>query len=128
MDIGKYNKKRIPYPRKSDFTTIYYYADGELQYMETPLTGFVPKSGKVPSEICVKEKNIDTKNFQKALDEYRIAEDEVEQIFWKDLFEELGIPEDHPKADIFKSIAWSYGHSSGLGDVYSYACDIAELM
>lgn len=127
MDFEKY-VNRVPYPNKRDFTTIYYYADGELQHLETPLTGNITKAGKVPPGSCVKERSLDVEAYKQAMSEYQRGEAEAQELFWKDLFEELGIPEDHPKAKTFKDIAWAYGHSSGLHDVYSYACDIAELI
>lgn len=48
--------------------------------------------------------------------------------FWKDLFKHLNIPEDHPKARVFKSIVFELGHSYGFSEIVSYAEDVAPLM
>lgn len=48
--------------------------------------------------------------------------------FRKDLLEELGVPADHPKADLLWTMAWDRGHSSGLYAVRNEAIELVELI
>jgi hypothetical protein len=52
----------------------------------------------------------------------------LDQLFWKDTFEELGISQDHPKAGILKNLAWELGHSAGYSEIFSYASDLADFL
>jgi hypothetical protein len=36
--------------------------------------------------------------------------------------------ENNPKADKMMRIAWEMGHSNGYNEVYTYACDLVELI
>lgn len=47
--------------------------------------------------------------------------------FKKDLLKELDVTS-NPKADLLFEKAWSLGHSSGFEEVYSFACDLVELI
>lgn len=104
---------------------------------------------KTRQEIIIRQSIIEdafvgTKAEHEALEakhkkEWKDAEDEVRRaynqreterigLFWKDVFEDLGIPLEHPKADAFKRIAWAKGHSYGLSEVYGEACDLVALL
>lgn len=52
----------------------------------------------------------------------------IDNLFWSDAFEELGIPFDHPKADKMKAYAWSEGHSSGYNEVFNALSGIWEVV
>jgi hypothetical protein len=65
--------------------------------------------------------------FRKKMDEYRQADAALTEKFWKDAFEELGIPENHPKASLLRDKAWSHGHANGLHEVFFWLDDLWEL-
>lgn len=58
---------------------------------------------------------------------YREEESRLMKQFKQDMFEELGI-ENNPKREILFRIAWEYGHSYGLHEVFSYAEELVELI
>lgn len=59
---------------------------------------------------------------------YNRTESELVAQFWVDAFASLGIPLNHPKADVIKRIAWDKGHSAGLSEVYSELSELSELI
>ena len=64
------------------------------------------------------------------LDAYNAYLDEtfrLENLFVKDLFEELGIV-GNPKAEMLWNKAWDRGNSSGYSEVYNEALDLVELI
>jgi len=58
---------------------------------------------------------------------YNQRQAEIEEEFYNDLCEDLGIT-GHPKAGKLFSIAWEKGHSSGYQEVYVVACDLVDLI
>lgn len=56
-----------------------------------------------------------------------IAMSEVDDEFTEALFEDLGIV-DNPKKDLLYSKAYELGHSGGYSEIYSYACDLVDLI
>ena len=60
-------------------------------------------------------------------DKYYREETRLYNKFRSDLLESLGIT-NHQKADRLFSLAWELGHSSGYTEVYSYACELVELL
>jgi len=66
--------------------------------------------------------------FKAQMDEYHRKDAVLTEEFWKDAFEELGIPKDHPKAGKLRSKAWERGHSSGFSDVFNGLSDYWELV
>jgi hypothetical protein len=69
----------------------------------------------------------DLKNYKIQKELYYEKENEMLEIFKKDLFEELGIV-GHKKAELLYSKAWEKGHSSGLYEVYLQASDLVDLI
>lgn len=65
--------------------------------------------------------------FREKQAEYQKADALLGQQFWKDAFEELGIPKDHPKAEKLKSKAYDRGHSSGYSEIFNALMDLWEL-
>jgi hypothetical protein len=128
MKFEKY-KVTTPYPLKNDYTTIFFYSEGKLRFIEEP-DDEIRKVGdhNYLANNCTKEISVDTEKYKQKLKEYYEEEPKKLCQFWKDLFEELGIPENHPKSEKFREIAWSYGHSGGLQEVYAYATELSELI
>lgn len=124
MDFEKY-KNTMPYPRKEDFTTKYYYKMGELVYTQGP--GVANCEIPVSLNGCVSEKCVDDDGYHAARREYAKRSRELHEMFKQHLFDELGIS-DNPKREKLFSKAWEMGHSSGLSEVYSVAEEIVELI
>ena len=59
--------------------------------------------------------------------EYQQEESRLVTQFKLDACKELGI-EGHPKGCRAVELAWDYGHSSGLREVFNYLTDLSDLM
>ena len=59
--------------------------------------------------------------------EYDKAIRELGEEFKEDIFKEFRV-EDNLKAEACFKIAWMYGHSAGLQEVYNYFLEIVELI
>lgn len=66
--------------------------------------------------------------FKEKMMEYHKAEAALTEQFWKDAFEEIGIPEKHLKAGKLRAKAWEHGHSSGYSDVFCWLEELWELV
>jgi hypothetical protein len=53
---------------------------------------------------------------------------EVDEQFWKDVFDDFGISQKHPKAALLRRLAWQQGHSAGYSEVYNYASELADFL
>jgi hypothetical protein len=73
-------------------------------------------------------KNVDTIKEKRAWNiAYREAEGRAKTVF-RDNVEEVFMTKDNPKAEKLWSLAWEYGHSSGLLSVVDYYSDLVELV
>lgn len=52
---------------------------------------------------------------------------ELHEQFKEELFEELGITNNPKRHRLFEK-AWEQGHGCGYAEVYSYACDLVDLI
>lgn len=68
------------------------------------------------NEIAIKTKQSQSERAQKVINEFK-----------NDMFNELGI-QDNPKRELLYQKAYEMGHSYGFSEVFSYACDLAELI
>lgn len=66
--------------------------------------------------------------FRMKVEEYRKADNALTEQFWKDAFEDLGIPEEHPKASLLKNKAWEHGHANGLHEVFFWLDEFWEVV
>ena len=127
MDFQKYTEHSHKYPCLEDFIQVFVYSKGELigkyslaQYKE--LKGTFPASH-------VAEKVVDENGFKEALNEFDLVNQKLENLFWKDAFEELKINPNHPKINELKELAWEYGHSGGgFSEVFWYLQDLSMLI
>lgn len=102
-------------------------------------THFLYKNGKLEKTVEGELGDIDTKKYgayERIFDEERYKADrqasiaksnEIENEFKQCLFEYLGI-ENHPKRHALYSLAYEYGHGSGMEEVCSHAESLAELL
>lgn len=105
----------------------------EGSYPDRPHKPIHPKRGEETSASChayalafeAYEKAMP--EFRKKMEEYHKADAALTEQFWKDAFEELGIPENHPKAALLRSKAWEHGHASGYSEVFFWLDDLWEL-
>jgi hypothetical protein len=61
-------------------------------------------------------------------EDYYLEESRLRDMFWDDLFSELGISKDHIKAKEFKRICWEYGHGGGYHEIYNVAIELVDLI
>lgn len=128
MNAEKY-KNTLPYPKKGDFTTTYWYRAGRVVATRDQ-HGMVmdPAVGEtIELGACVKEEVVDNDAFRAAKTAYGQYTANLEAQFKQDLFVELGIV-GHPKAEKLFAIAWEHGHASGYSEIMSYAWDLVDLI
>ena len=111
MDISKYENKIV--------------------YPDRPIKPRL-KKGASPDEIRLHADDVECWEKQKvrykeAIDKYHDENTRLQTKFKEDALKEHGI-EHNLKADDAYRLAWSYGHSSGLNEVYNYLGDLAELI
>jgi hypothetical protein len=106
----------------------------EGSYPDRPHKPIHPARGKETS-ASIKEYALAFEKYEKAMPEFRKKQEEYRQAdaalteqFWKDAFEELGIPQDHPKAEKLRSKAWEHGHANGLHEVFFWLDDLWDLV
>jgi len=121
-DFDYYGEAEMPYPRKPDFATTYFYSKGALMLTVKPGEPF-------PSNrwTWTRETVLDNDSYMKAVTAYNVAIKAKHDEFTEDLFKELSI-EDSPKKEKLFDIAWDNGHSYGFSQVYHEACDLVELI
>lgn len=113
MDFEKY-KNTKPYPER---------------VREPRLVSQKPTDEQIIAYQKAKEeysKKLETYN--KQVKEYQEEDQRIMEQFWKDAFEDVGIPFDHPKASKISEIAWNQGHSSGFYEVYHWLEELSELI
>jgi hypothetical protein len=106
----------------------------EGSYPDRPHKPVRPATGKETS-VSVKEYALAYEKYEdamlvfgKKMEEYRQAEAVLAEVFWKDAFKELGVPENHLKASRLRSKAWEHGHSSGLSEVFFWLDELWDLV
>lgn len=121
MDFNKY-ENTMTYPQKKDFTTAYFYKNGQLIATLQPGEKIINELGG-----CVRENVCDESALKEARIKYRKHENFIYTLFKEDLFKELGIS-DNPKREKLFELAWERGHSSGYESVYSEANELVDLI
>jgi len=103
-----------------------YYGKGVLPY---PIAPTKPTTDRPTHEFVelLDKYDLDMIRFKESMGEYRKEKDRLETEFKHDALESCGIL-GHPKADACFSLAYSYGHSAGFSEVYSYLSDLSELL
>ena len=112
MDFQKYSELSHKNPSREDFTQVFVSSKDEF-IGKYSLAQYKELKGTFPAN-CTIEKIVDENGFKEALNEFNLANQEFENLFWKDAFEELKINPNHPKINELKKLAWDYGHSNGL--------------
>jgi hypothetical protein len=115
-DISYYSTNTLPYPNPDHFKVVYVYQQGKTV---ARVPGY--KWNDVKSEYVgmVTEIVRDDAALKKARVEYGAETSRLTAEFRADLFEDNGVT-DNPKAAKAYSLAWGYGHASGLGEVKQY--------
>jgi hypothetical protein len=84
-----------------------------------PGRGFETPNSVRAYEAALEQYQRDEDVFKMKRTEFLTEQGRLLVVFWKDAFEDIGIPLDHPKADKMKSFAWEHCHSEGLHGVYN---------
>lgn len=132
MDFDKY-KNTLPYPTKEQFTTKFWYKEGQTiarqlpgQSIEYLVTNIAPNRDiRTLNAIC--ETTVDEEGLRVARRAYGEETARLTAQFKADLFEDLGIS-DHPMREKLYSKAWEDGHSAGFSEVYNVASDLVDLI
>lgn len=133
MNFDKY-KNHLPYPRKQDYKTTFWYRAGKCIAKQGPndpvpevfVAGIDPNvkgafDGYTSETVC------DDSAFNAARDLYNTAERASYDTFKQDLFDDLGIAS-HPMRDALFAKAWEDGHSAGFSEVYNCASNLTDLI
>jgi hypothetical protein len=122
-NFDKY-KNTLPHPRKSEFTTQYFYRKGELILK---FEGVQPLELDVDVKGCVKEVVVDEVGYKNAITSYNSNGRVLLELFKTDLAEYLGLT-DHNKFDKLFDMAWERRHSDGYCAIAEEAEELAELL
>jgi len=66
--------------------------------------------------------------YREAVTAYRADGARLQEQFWADLFDEYGMPLDHPLASHMRGVAYARGHSSGYGEVASEFSEMVDFL
>lgn len=124
MNFDQY-KNTMPYPRRHDFNTTYWYKGGKLVAIQG--AGQPPVEPGFDFASCVREDVFNKDAFDKARDMHHAVEQRVYEQFKADLFNDLGIA-NHPMREKLFSMAWEDGHGAGYSEVYDCALGLVDLI
>jgi hypothetical protein len=131
MDYEAY-KNTLPYPKKADFTTTFWYKggkviakrDGDLSATQFLAPGF---RDVLDLKDCITEVICDKDQYKAAMEAYNAETGRLQELFRQDFYAELGIELNPKRATLF-SKAWEHGHSSGYSEVMNCGYDLVELI
>lgn len=115
----------VHYPTKSEYTTTFYYKNGQLVYTQLPDNPYGPTLNTTKGATV--ERVVDEARYQEARTAFRDESTRLYELFKQDLFEYLGV-ENNPKKDKLFSTAWEMGHSGGYSEVLGFAEELVELI
>jgi len=113
-------------------TNKYYEKLKSIPYPDRPKKPVFPCAAATSKQLrsYADEVDVFTKARAEWLEKHKIFTEKQSEIyaeFKAELLKELGI-ENNPKAELLYSIAWHKGHSGGLCDIWSEACDLVDLI
>ena len=113
-------------PRKDDFVTYHVYSAGKVLFSgnNAEFEAFKARGGMKGNPMV--EKTVDETALIAARNAHARHVGELLAEFKADLLADNGVS--GPKADKAYSLAWEYGHSSGLSEVVNYFEDLVELI
>ena len=121
-DFSKYNTK-LPYPKKSEYTKVFIYKQGNILF-----AGTIPEWNALDKQpIGTRENAVDDEAFALARAAYRADIDRLTEEFKYDMFDEFEVA-DNKRAGSAFTMAWERGHSNGLAAVFDEFMDLAELI
>lgn len=123
-DISYYSTNTLPYPNPDHFKVVYVYQHGKT-VAQVPGDKWNDVKGKYVGMVTEIVRDDDA--LKKARAEYGAETSRLTAEFRADLFEDNGVT-DNPKAAKAYSLAWDYGHASGLGEVKQYFEDLVDLI
>jgi hypothetical protein len=110
-------------------TNKYYEKLKSIPYPDRPKKPNFPKAISISEELrnYANEVDVFTNEWLENHKVFTEKQGEVYAEFKVELLKELDI-ENNPKAELLYSIAWDKGHSGGLCDIWSEACDLVDLI
>lgn len=124
-DFNEY-KTKLPFPIKTEFTTLYAYKNGRVVW-EGPLAQWQLINEVEKPEHKAVERFVDEGAYKNARSAFNIDQQKLIAEFQSDLEEEFMVV-GNPKADKLFGLAWQNGHASGFSDVYNQYDDMVELI
>ena len=121
-----YSKPQTVYPNKKDYITYYVYDKGEVLHCGTCIHQPVSKLKEVYPNAVIQEV-LDEEEYKAQRKRYSDESAKLYKEFQNDLFEDYGVS-DNPKRFKCFDLAWEYGHSSRLDEVYNCFGDFVELI
>lgn len=115
MNFGKYDNK-LPFPMH---THAHKCPHCDKRLFTVREAKFCPNCGK---GIGLEKEAID-----KMRADFNAEEKRLEGLFKEDAIAEVGLL-GHPKAEKTFELAWTYGHESGLHEVWAYLKQLTELV
>ena len=87
---------------------------------------FVGTYHQMMKEIADRTAGVDAE-YRRQMAEYHAEDSRLHELFKAEMFEEFGVT-GNPKAEKCCSLAWEYGHSDGLMNVYNHFSELVELI
>jgi hypothetical protein len=123
-----YSTPTAPYPRKSDYTTVFVYDHGRLLYTgvgEAGPNSITQLKEKFPGAVI--QLCLDHEAFKEHRTQYERESNALHEEFRDDLFEFYGVT-DNPKRFTCYTMAYERGHACGLSEVHGYFSNLVELI
>ena len=120
MRFSDYDQQ-INRPTKSEFTTTYFYKNGQV--VATVRPGEKPYA--MPAN-ALRETVVNEEAYKIACLEYQKHSARIREMFTVDLLQDFGLPDDSFTRRLVE-LAYEEGHSSGYGNVYSCFLPLSEL-
>ena len=129
-NINYYKDVGVPYPRKADFSTKFWYRGGKCIAQQVAGRAVEFMLFREPLENlkgCVVETITDEAAYRAAQLKYNTTERAKYEEFKRDLFELHGVT-DHPKAERCFQLAWEDGHHAGYDEVVILFDKLVDLI
>lgn len=120
--LSYYKTTSISIPKKSDYTTVYYYRKGLMIGMKTQFDDDFE-----PPKNCVEEQVLDSESYEAHLKLYREDNIRLQNEFRIDLIAKYNMTH-HLKSNKIFDAAWNMAGSLGYGAVEDYFIDLIELI
>lgn len=122
-----YDGNGLKRPQKYDYTYFYVYHKGKVLFSGKYNEFEIFKSLSKNTENFIVEQDFNEKEYKLDMNKYHLSKQKLINEFKQDLFVDFGV-ENNPKRNMVFDLAWEYGHSSGLEEVYNQFDRFVELI